>query len=152
MRNEELLKSFLDKIYGEINPASFHAWFNDLKIISLTDETITFEVPMEIHKKMLGDNYYSLIEKTLYDITNINYDIKFVLESELEILPKIEVDNHEVTNNNFDTHLKPELNFSNFVIYLFLMLCPSYLQHKAICLSIFANAVWSYNVFFCLLM
>ena len=116
MRNEELLKSFLDKIYGEINPASFHAWFNDLKIISLTDETITFEVPMEIHKKMLGDNYYSLIEKTLYDITNINYDIKFVLESELEILPKIEVDNHEVTNNNFDTHLKPELNFSNFVV------------------------------------
>ena len=116
MRNEELLKSFLDKIYGEINPASFHAWFNDLKIISLTDETITFEVPMEIHKKMLGDNYYSLIEKTLYDITNINYDIKFVLESELEILPKIEVDNHEVTNNNFDAHLKPELNFSNFVV------------------------------------
>ncbi len=116
MRNEELLKSFLDKIYGEINPASFHAWFNDLKIISLTDETITFEVPMEIHKKMLGDNYYSLIEKTLYDITNINYDIKFVLESELEILPKIEVDNREVTNNNFDTHLKPELNFSNFVV------------------------------------
>ena len=116
MRNEELLKSFLDKIYGEINPASFHAWFNDLKIISLTDETITFEVPMEIHKKMLGDNYYSLIEKTLYDITNINYDIKFVLESELEILPKIEVDNYEVTNNNFDAHLKPELNFSNFVV------------------------------------
>lgn len=116
MRNEELLKSFLNKIYSEINPASFHAWFNDLKIISLTDETITFEVPMEIHKKMLGDNYYSLIEKTLYNITNINYDIKFVLESELDILPKVEVDNNEVTNNNFETHLKPELNFNNFVV------------------------------------
>lgn len=116
MRNEELLKTFLDKIYGEINPASFHAWFNDLKIINLTDETITFEVPMEIHKKMLGDNYYSLIEKTLYNITNINYDIKFVLESELENIPKIEVDNKEVTNNNFETHLKPELNFNNFVV------------------------------------
>lgn len=116
MRNEELLKSFLGHIYSEINPASFHAWFNDLKIISLTDETITFEVPMEIHKKMLGDNYYSLIEKTLYNITNINYDIKFVLESELESIPKIEVDNQEVTNNNFETHLKPELNFNNFVV------------------------------------
>lgn len=116
MRNEELLKSFLDKIYSEINPASFHAWFNDLKIISLTDETITFEVPMEIHKKMLGDNYYSLIEKTLYNITNINYDIKFVLESELDNIPKIEVNNSEVTNNDFETHLKPELNFNNFVV------------------------------------
>lgn len=116
MRNEELLKSFLDKIYSEINPASFHAWFNDLKIISLTDETITFEVPMEIHKKMLGDNYYSLIEKTLYNITNINYDIKFVLESELESIPKIEVNKSEDNNNNFETHLKPELNFNNFVV------------------------------------
>lgn len=116
MRNEDLLKTFLEKIYSEINPASFHAWFNDLKIISLTDETITFEVPMEIHKKMLGDNYYSLIEKTLYNITNINYDIKFVLESELDTIPKIEVDNSEVTNNNFETHLKPELNFNNFVV------------------------------------
>ena len=62
---DELLKKFLENIYTEINPASFHAWFNDLKIITLTDTKITFKVPMEIHKKMLGDNYYSLIETTL---------------------------------------------------------------------------------------
>lgn len=116
MQQAELLKAFLDKIYTEINPASFHAWFNDLKIITLTDESITFEVPMEIHKKMLGDNYYSLIEKTLYSITNINYDIKFILESELDILPKEEVSNTKDTNKNYDTHLKPELNFNNFVV------------------------------------
>ena len=53
----ELLKLFLDNIYKEINPASFHAWFNDLEIINLTEDKITFKVPMEIHKKMLGDNY-----------------------------------------------------------------------------------------------
>ena len=62
MDKEALLKTFLDNIYKEINPASFHAWFNDLKIVSLTPTKITFEVPMEIHKRMLGDNYYSLIE------------------------------------------------------------------------------------------
>ena len=56
---EELLKLFLDNIYKEINPASFHAWFNDLSIVNLTSDKITFKVPMEIHKKMLGDNYYS---------------------------------------------------------------------------------------------
>jgi len=116
LRNEELLKSFLDKIYGEINPASFHAWFNDLKIISLTDETITFEVPMEIHKKMLGDNYYSLIEKTLFNITNITYDINFVLESEVEDIPVPVVNNDIDTNNNFKTNLNPNLNFENFVV------------------------------------
>ena len=35
---EELLKKFLEEIYKEINPASFHAWFNDLEIINLTDD------------------------------------------------------------------------------------------------------------------
>ena len=69
MGKETLLKQFLDSIYKEINPASFHAWFNDLEITNLTDDKITFKVPMEIHKKMLGDNYYSLIDKTLTNIT-----------------------------------------------------------------------------------
>lgn len=116
IKAEELLKAFQDSIYKEINPASYHAWFNDLKIIKITDDDITFEVPMEIHKKMLGDNYYSLIEKTLYNITNINYDLKFVLESEISDIPEIVVSNEPVINNNFDTHLNPNLNFNNFVV------------------------------------
>ena len=117
LENEDLLKIFLENIYKEINPASFHAWFNDLKIVSITDTKITFEVPMEIHKKMLGDNYYSLIEKTLYHITNISYDINFILEEELtQISIPPTVDNNEVTNNNFNTNLNPNLNFNNFVV------------------------------------
>ena len=114
---EELLKLFLDNIYKEINPASFHAWFNDLEIVNLTNDKIIFKVPMEIHKKMLGDNYYSLIEKTLFNITNINYDIEFVLESDIEETPAIVVNNNEVTNNDYlETNLNPNLNFDNFVV------------------------------------
>lgn len=114
LEQDELLKKFLDIIYKEINPASFHAWFNDLKIISLTDNKITFQVPMEIHKKMLGDNYYTLIEKTLFTITNINYDIDFILEEELEILPPQIIE--ENPQNNYITNLNPNLNFENFVV------------------------------------
>lgn len=116
MGKDELLKQFLDNIYKEINPASFHAWFNDLKIVGLTDEKITFKIPMEIHKKMLGDNYYSLIEKTLLNITNINYDIEFVLESDLEEHQIENVNNDVVTNKDFQTNLNPNLNFDNFVV------------------------------------
>ncbi len=114
--NDELLKKFLDSIYKEINPASFHAWFNELKIINLTDTSVTFEVPMEIHKKMLGDNYYSLIEKTLYSITNINYDIDFILEEEIVNIKSPSVNNEDFTNKDFDTNLNPNLNFENFVV------------------------------------
>ena len=116
LRNEELLTKFLEKIYSEVNPTSYATWFKNLKIISLTDETITFEVQMEIHKKMLGDTYYSLIEQKLYEITNINYDIKFVTENEIKTIPEIKADKDEVTNNNFETNLNPNLNFNNFVV------------------------------------
>lgn len=116
MGKETLLKEFLDNIYKEINPASFHAWFNDLEIINLTNDKITFKVPMEIHKKMLGDNYYSLIDKTLTNITNINYDIEFILESDIKETLEEVVNNPQVINNNLETNLNPNLNFDNFVI------------------------------------
>lgn len=116
MGKETLLKEFLDNIYKEINPASFHAWFNDLEIIKLTNDKITFKVPMEIHKKMLGDNYYSLIDKTLTNITNINYDIEFILESDIKETLEEVVSNTQVINNNLETNLNPNLNFDNFVV------------------------------------
>src|SRR5699024_1623190 len=65
---------------------------------------------------MLGDNYYSLIEKTLANITNINYDIEFVLESDIEETPVEVVSKTEDTNKNFQTNLNPNLNFDNFVV------------------------------------
>ncbi len=116
MEKDELLKEFLNKIYKEINPASFHAWFNDLKIVNLTNDKITFKIPMEIHKKMLGDNYYSLIEKTLLEITQINYDIEFILDSEFNEQIKESVNKQEDTNKNFKTNLNQNLNFDNFVV------------------------------------
>lgn len=116
MNTEELLDLFLKKIYKEINPTSYNTWFKDLKIISLTDNEISFQVPMEIHKRMLGENYYSLIEQILSNITNINYDIKFILAEEITTPKEITVDNEELINNNFNTNLNLNLNFDNFVV------------------------------------
>lgn len=99
-----------------MNPIAFNTWFNELKITSITDNEITFLVPMEIHKKMLSEKYYTLIESVLYEITNKNYDIKFVLDSELEIEGPPTVDNKPITNNDFSTNLNPNLNFENFVV------------------------------------
>ncbi len=115
---ENLWQNFLNNIQNEINPASFHAWFNDLKLIKLDNDAITIQVPMEIHKKILGDNYYSLIEETLFKLSGINYDIKFILEEEKEII----VDNNSQTVDNlikeevWESNLIPSLNFENFIV------------------------------------
>lgn len=99
-----------------MNPIAFNTWFNELKITNIIDNEITFLVPMEIHKKILGEKYYTLIETTLYKITNKNYDINFVLDNELEVIPPQNVDNEPVTNKDFITNLNPNLNFENFVV------------------------------------
>jgi chromosomal replication initiator protein len=116
---EDLWQSFLDNIQNEINPASFHAWFNDLKLVKLDNDSITIQVPMEIHKKILGDNYYSLIEETLFKIAGINYDIRFILEEERESItsPIYDiVDNNGKSDEIWETNLIPSLNFDNFIV------------------------------------
>ena len=115
MGKDELLTSFLTNIAKEISPTSYTAWFSNLKTVSLTNNSIIFEVPMEIHKKMLGDNYYAMIEKVLKNITNIDYDIDFVLENEIDIITPPE-ENPIFDNNDFNTNLNPNLNFDNFVV------------------------------------
>ncbi len=115
LQKEELLKEFLERIKKETNPTSFSTWFNELKIYKLTSNEITFIVPMSIHKQMLGDNYYSLIDSTLFDITKVNYNIDFLLESEIsELTPKVEETNEP--KYNYETNLQPNLNFDNFVV------------------------------------
>ena len=111
MDKEELLTKFLENIKTELNPASFTAWFNDLKIFDLKSTSITFEVPMEIHKRMLGDNYYGLISKTLSNITNIDYDIDFILKEEItENINKTVSIEENIPNNDFKTNLDPNLS------------------------------------------
>ena len=56
MKVDSIWGSFLDIIKEEMNPASYHAWFEGLKVVKADNEVITIQVPMEIHKKILGDN------------------------------------------------------------------------------------------------
>ncbi len=75
---------------------------------------------MEIQKKVLGDNYYNLIEDTFFKLTGINYEIEFLLEEEtsvVEVLQKeILQDDIEILEEPWKTNLIPELNFDNYVV------------------------------------
>lgn len=114
---EELWNCFLTNIKNEINSASYNAWFNDLKLLNVDNDSMTVQVPMEIHKKILGDNYYSLMEETLFKISGINYDIKFILEEEQE---KDKVENNSLENTKiediWESNLNKDLNFDNFIV------------------------------------
>ena len=124
MVTEEVWKKFLEIISNETNPVSFATWFANIKLLEATDEKIAIEVPMTIHKNMLGDNYYNLIEDTFNKLTGKTFDIEFYLEGEFK---KNSVQNiientidDVITSNNaqetFVSNLQPNLNFDNFVV------------------------------------
>ena len=84
MGEKDLWQSVLDEIYPEVNTASFHAWFNDLKLIKIQNNKVFIQVPMEIHKRILTQNYYTLLDDAFYKITNHNYEFVFLLKEEIE--------------------------------------------------------------------
>lgn len=123
MTDKNLWQQFLDKIYNEVNSASYHAWFSDLKLVSIDHEKIVIQVPMEIHKRILNENYYSLIDDTFYKLTNINYNFEFVLKDELEFDvndDELDTFNDDVVTSNVEeewqSNLNPNLNFDNYVV------------------------------------
>lgn len=134
MEQNKLWESILNEIYPEVNSASFHAWFHDLKLIKIQDNKVYIQVPMEIHKRILTTNYYNLIDDAFYKITNHNYDFEFLLKEEIEEnhlapetnqpnidIPKENIDdiatnNSEENIDEWETNLIPELNFDNYVV------------------------------------
>lgn len=135
MDEKDLWQSILNEIYPEVNSASFHAWFNDLKLIKIKDNKVYIQVPMEIHKRILTQNYYNLIDDAFYKLTSHNYEFEFLLKDEIDDSLKSSkkknvdsVDNFfekeevslkkkkESTSESWDSNLIPELNFDNYIV------------------------------------
>lgn len=115
---EELWNTFLETIKKEINSASYNAWFHDLKLLNVDNDSLTIQVPMEIHKKILGDNYYSLMEEVLFHLSGITYNIKFVLEEEMQVESTISPPSIENTKIDalWESNLDKSLNFDNYIV------------------------------------
>ena len=129
MGEKDLWQSVLDEIYPEVNTASFHAWFNDLKLIKIQNNKVFIQVPMEIHKRILTQNYYTLLDDAFYKITNHNYEFEFLLKEEVETEEEKETVNVDNVDNlvnvvntptvtverEWESNLIPDLNFDNYI-------------------------------------
>ncbi len=130
MGEKDLWQSVLDEIYPEVNTASFHAWFNDLKLIKIQNNKVYIQVPMEIHKRILTQNYYTLIDDAFYKITNHNYEFEFLLKEEIQNEEEEKTQNVDnvdkfvqVVNTptisveqEWESNLISDLNFENYIV------------------------------------
>ncbi len=116
MNTEELWKNFLAEVSEEVSTTTYNVWFNDLTLLKIDNDSVTIQVPMELHQKMLGEVYYQLIETIFYNLTGKNYNFNFVLESDNVFCTPDENEEEDNSLKVWDTNLNKNLNFENFVV------------------------------------
>lgn len=119
---DDIWSKVLDIVKDDLHSVSFNTWFKEPKIYKIDDDTVTLSVPMTIYTKMFKINYHDLICEAFRKVTGIDRELECILESDIvsnnEQLSNDTVNKLDVVNNEktFESNLKKELNFDNFVV------------------------------------
>lgn len=121
MNLEELFKTFLEEVEHVVSINVYNLWFSKIKPISLSGNILKVCVPMEIHKKMLSENYKDVIDNIFQNITGKSFDFEYYVEDELpksSIIEKNEnvIKKDEDNNESWETNLNPKFTFETFVV------------------------------------
>ena len=123
MNVDILWNKILSKIKEELTTLAFDTWFKDTKLYELKNGKAIIIVPMQIHKKHLADKYIDIINNSINDITETNFELEFVVEDEIEkevpYLNKEEIINPQpvgVPTNIVQSNLKSKYTFDTFIV------------------------------------
>ena len=108
---------FLNIIKSKLSSVSYDTWFKDTKLAKITNDEVFIEVPMSFHKDFLSKTYYELIDNIIFQLTNKNYNINFVIEDELnDKTNMVSLEKENIKKKNFQSNLNPKYTFDNYVI------------------------------------
>lgn len=122
MNTEDLWNDFLAKLEEKINPMTYNTWFKPLELVNIDNDKnlITVKVPMAVHISILSNKWYSLMCDTIMELTQKEYDFKFVLQEDIDkeqdTVDKPKVINNSNNNDDFESNLIPRLNFDNYIV------------------------------------
>jgi chromosomal replication initiator protein len=111
----------LDLIKSEITQVSYNTWLNTITPVCVHENKFVFIVATEFNKEILEKRYAALITSALHQITNNQYELQFMLESENiygGYITNTPVD--EYSKTSLESFYTPKLNskyvFDEFVI------------------------------------
>ena len=99
----------------------YDTWFKESRLQSLGEDAVIV-VSTTTHKKHLSESYSDLISEILNSITGTNFNLKFVLENEInkeekeEFVQEQEEQMGVPFNSYKDANLNPEYKFENFIV------------------------------------
>ena len=84
MNVDIIWSKLLDIIKDKLTSLSYNTWFKETELYKLINNKAYIIVPMTVHKKYISDNFYDLLSSILFDLTNTNYELIFILKEEIE--------------------------------------------------------------------
>ncbi len=117
LKLEEIWSSALKLIKNELTEVSFNTWLKTIEPIAINDNFILLGAPNEFTKGILEARYLTLIKNAIKQISNIDFDIKFLIPGE-DISNDIgqTIVTESVENNSSRSQLNPKYVFDTFVI------------------------------------
>ena len=79
---ENIWSVFLEKIEMKVKPVLFQTWFKDTRLIKLNEEIALVEVPLDVNKKHLKENYSDIIKETFMEVTGSIFNFEYVTVGE----------------------------------------------------------------------
>ena len=117
---KEIWQQCLSAIGKKISQQCFDIWLNPLEVLNITESAVELEVPNKFFKDWLSENYHSLLQDILFQITKRHYSIHFRLKDgteEKEVKPKAADKNPRVIKQTMkEDGLNPSYSFEAFVV------------------------------------
>ncbi len=111
------------KIEHSISDVSFRTWIQPLQVYSVENDLITIlidDTSIGDSKKFISTKFGIPLKVSIEEITGKNFDIEFILSSEIDQLELTKVSNNnmkkEASSNNKYPFLNPRYTFDTFVV------------------------------------
>ena len=112
---KSIMNSVKEKSMQAITQLAYDTWIAPIEIASIQNDVVNLLVPTEFYGNQIKQ-YEPLLINCFKDITQKIYKLNYVTTKNLE------ENNTEVVfqsnENQFNSNLKPELTFNNFVIFI----------------------------------
>jgi chromosomal replication initiator protein len=147
---EAIWQNVLDAIRNRVEATKYETWFEPLKLLSVTGDTIRVAVPNRFVRAWLMEHYHSLILDTLHGLTGLPYQVTFVVQEVVETPPPPEpVDGQTMpraampaTTGPGQSTFNPRFTFDTFVVG-----SSNEFAHAA-CLAVARHPARTYNPLF----
>ena len=115
---DNIWKEVLSLIKVELTEVSFNTWLKTIDPISISksDSSVVLAAPNSFTKDILVGRYMNLIKSALRQVTNKDFNIEFIIPSEIQNYISKEEDNKELKEENTISQLNPKYTFDSFVI------------------------------------